>query len=347
MKLNGSAIVFDRPRHAELRAVDFPEVTAESVVVATRYSGISLGTEMSLYEGIGIEESNSYYPMIPGYEEVGEVIYAGPNAARDADGMPFRPGDRVMANEVRQYPGGICSAWGGHAAFAVKNPQTAPASMDELARIPDNVGYPEAVVAYLAAVALKGMDRLAVRPGETVLVVGMGNVGLSALQLAKIAGAGRIIAADITPGRLARAAKYTEHLIDLRNCGNPVEAIRACNAGGLADAVVEASGCPDAVSPLADYVRPGGRIHLQGQYRAPIVITRYARWNCSDLSITCSIATGVGCKARILKMISEGKFDAKLYDKIVPAAEAPESYAAIAADRYKYLKILFRWEDAE
>lgn len=346
MECKGNAIVFDKPRSAVWKEVRFPEVTEESVVVATRYSGISLGTEMALYEGIGLEESNSYYPMIPGYEEVGEVVYAGPKAAPDARGVPFRPGDRVMANEVRRYPD-FCAAWGGHAAFAVKNPETAPAPMDELARIPENVSYPEAVVAYLAAVALKGVDALAVRPGETVMVVGMGCVGLSALQLAGIAGAGRLIAADITPGRLARAARYTEHRIDLRNCGNPADAIRACNDGKLADAVIEASGCPDAVSPLADYVRPGGRIHLQGQYRAPIVITRYARWNGADLSITCSIATEAGCKARILKLISEKKLDAKLFDRIVPITEAPQSYAAIAADRYKYLKILFNWEGAK
>ena len=217
--------------------------------------------------------------------------------------------------------------------------------MDEVVAIPDNVSYEEAVVAYLGTVALKGVQMVGVNAGETVMVTGCGCVGLSAMQLARIYGAKRIIAADIHANRLAHAEKYADALIDLSKTENAAEAVKqACN-GGLADVVIECSGNPDAVNPLADYVRYGGRVHLQGQYRAPITITEYQRWNCSDLRISCSIATNKGCKAEVLRYISEGKFDAKLWDEVVDYHRAPDIYAKIEADRYKYLKFIFKWED--
>lgn len=344
MKLQGKAIVFEKKHKAVLREIEFPEITDDSIVVKTKFSGVSFGTDMSLYEEQAFPSSNLSYPLVPSYEEVGEVVYVGENAPWRNNGKPFKPGDRVMANEVRSFPG-LCAAWGGSAAWAVKNPKTAPYPMDEVVAIPENVSYEKAVVAYLGTVALKGIKMVGVNPGDTVMVVGCGCVGLSALQLAGIYGAGRLIAADIHENRLAYARKYTELAIDLSRESNPGDVIRSMNGGNLADVVIECSGNPNAVNPLADYVRPGGRVHLQGQYRAPIVITEYQRWNCSDLRISCSIATDAGCKAEILRYISEEKFDAELWDAVVPYAQAPEIYEKIAADRYKYLKFIFQWKD--
>ena len=342
MELKGKSIVMEARHKAVIRDIEFPEVTEDSIVVKTTFSGVSLGTDMSLYEEQAFPSSNLSYPLVPSYEEVGEVIYVGKDAPWKNGDEPFKVGDRVMANEVRYFPG-LCAAWGGSAAYAVKNKKTAPFPADEVVKIPDNVSYEEAVVAYLGSVALKGVKMVGVNPGETVMVVGCGCVGLSALQLAKIFGAGKIIAADINANRLEYARKYTDNLILLT--GDDADAVRKCNNGELADVVIECSGNPDAVSPLADYVRPGGRVHLQGQYRSPITIVEYQRWNCSDLRISCSIATDARCKGEVLKYISEGKFDAKLWDEVVPYTQAPETYAKIKADRYKYLKFLFKWED--
>jgi L-iditol 2-dehydrogenase len=344
MKLKGDAIIMDARKHAVIQSIDFPEVNDETIVVKTKRSGVSFGTDMSLYEEQAFPASNLSYPLVPSYEEVGEVIYVGEKAPWKNGDKPFKVGDRVMANEVRHYPG-LCAAWGGSAAYAVKNLYTAPAPMDEVVAIPDNVSYEEAVVAYLGTVALKGVQMVGVNAGETVMVTGCGCVGLSAMQLARIYGAKRIIAADIHANRLAHAEKYADALIDLSKTENAAEAVKQACGGGLADVVIECSGNPDAVNPLADYVRYGGRVHLQGQYRAPITITEYQRWNCSDLRISCSIATNKGCKAEVLRYISEGKFDAKLWDEVVDYHRAPEIYAKIEADRYKYLKFIFKWED--
>ena len=135
----GKAIIFERPRQAVLREIRLADVDDETVVVRTRYSGISSGTEMAVYSGEGAGEG-VWYPCVPGYEEVGDVVYVGSRAFTTNTGATLRVGDRVMANEVRQYPD-YCAAWGGQCSYAIKNARTSPALMDRPARIPENVSY--------------------------------------------------------------------------------------------------------------------------------------------------------------------------------------------------------------
>jgi L-iditol 2-dehydrogenase len=339
----GKAIIFKKPREAEVKEIRFAEVDDETIVVKTRYSGISSGTEMAVYTGEAVSEGVCY-PCVPGYEEVGEVVYIGSKAFTSNTGEKFKIGDRVMANEVRYYPD-YTEAWGGQCGYAIKNPKTSPALMDRPAKIPDNVSYQEAVVAYLACVAKKGIDMVGINAGESVLIVGMGNIGLSAVQLAKIYGAGKVIAADIRENRLKPAGKYTEYLLNLSD-PDAEKRLLGLNAGEKPDVVIECSGNPAVVDKVFDYVRQGGRIHLQGQYRQPIVITRYARWNCSDLKVSASIALNPGDKEAVLKMISDGSFDAKsLYAKEYFVDDAPQAYKELEKNRYDISKILFKWEE--
>jgi 2-desacetyl-2-hydroxyethyl bacteriochlorophyllide A dehydrogenase len=217
--------------------------------------------------------------------------------------------------------------------------------MDRPAIIPDNVSFQEAVVAYLACVAKKGVDMVGIDPGDTVLVTGAGNIGLSAVQLAKIYGAEKVIAADVRESRLGVAENFTPNTLDLSQ-PDKVERLLDMNDGKKVDVAIECSGNPAAINPLPDYVRAGGRIHLQGQYREPILITDYARWNCSDLTITCSIAFNPGDKEEVLGFISDGKFDAEgLYTKEYAIDDAPKAYKEVEEKRYRILKTLFKWED--
>jgi len=337
----GKAIIFRKPREVEIREIRLAEVDEKTIIVKTKFSGISTGTEMAVYSGLASGEGVTY-PCVPGYEEVGEVVYVGSRAFTSNRGEQFKVGDRVMANEVRYYPD-YESAWGGQCEYAIKNPKTSPALMDRPAKIPANVSYEEAVVAYLACVAKKGIDMVGIREGESVLIIGMGNVGLSALQLAKLYGAGRVIAGDVRESRLKLAEKYTPYILNLSH-PDRVKKFLELNDGKLVDVLIECSGNPAVVDTIPDYIKAGGRIHLLGQYREPVIITRYARWNNKDLRITCSIALNPGNKEEILSLISEGKFDAKsLYTTIYHIDDAPKAYKELEENK-DILKILFRWE---
>ncbi len=97
-----------------------------------------------------------------------------------------------------------------------------------------------------------------VRWGESVAVFGCGGVGLSAVQGARIAGAGRIIAVDPNPARLELAQRLGATDIILATDGDPVAAIQALEQGGV-DLAIEAVGGAAIVRQAFDAVAPGGR----------------------------------------------------------------------------------------
>ena len=108
--------------------------------------------------------------------------------------------------------------------------------------------------------------------------------------------------------------------------------------------VIECSGNARVVPELYKYVRQGGRIHLQGDYPDPIIITSYFHWFGLDATVSFTCASNKGDKEAILKLISEGKFDAKsLYSKECSVNDAPKAYQDLEKNRYDVLKILFKW----
>ncbi len=348
------AIVIEKPRHAVVKEIPLPAVDDKTVVVRTTYSAISSGTEVKVWNGkTGKLGGELWYPTVPGYEQVGVVEYVGPKGMTDFKGQSFKVGQRVMANEIRQYPAPYCASWGGQVEISVKNPTVSGSPFDMPAMIPDNVTDQQAVCAYLGAVAHKGIEKVGIHKGETVLVIGMGAVGLSAAQLARIYGCGRLIVMEKSQWRLDRAAKFADDAI----CCNAsheqaVEMLAEVTKGKLADVVIEASGDSAVPNNLRKLVREGGwalgddggRIHFQGDYPEPICLTPYQEWFNRNLRMSVSCAILPGGKEAVLDLISKGKFNADvLWDKEIPLAEAPDAYEEIDRSRDTRLKTLIRW----
>jgi threonine dehydrogenase-like Zn-dependent dehydrogenase len=281
---------------------------------------------------------------------VGVVEYVGPKANTTATGETLKVGDRVTANECRVYPD-YCAAWGGQVGMTVKNELTSPGVFDMPAKIPEGVSFQEAVLAYLGAVAKKGIDKVGIRAGETVVVVGMGAVGLSALQLAKLAGA-TTIAVDISPWRVERVKKIADHIVACDGA-KAYKPIAELTNGRMADVVIEASGDSAVVNSLCALIREGGwtrdddggRIHLQGDYPDPISITQYSQWFNRNLRISTSCAFKPGDKEYMLNLIREKKFDARiLWDKEISVDNVPDEYPLLEANHAERIKTLIRWE---
>ena len=344
----GKIISFQRPFDARVVEVPMPELTEDSIVVETTFTGISLGTEMKLYRGISIDKCKEvWFPMVPGYESVGEVVHVGAKAKAQEQGYQPKVGDRVMTNELRYFPD-HCSAWGGQSGLAVKNSKTA-GLIDGLAKIPDNVSYEQAVAAYLPAVALKGMRRLAPKDGETILVVGCGRVGIAAIQLAKIFAKCTVIALDNVSVRAERARKFADHVVDASKV-DPLKAVKELTNGNGVDAIDECSGDPAVVDSLKFYLRSGGwergsepgRIHLQGDYPKPIILTSYNDWFCTNANISMTCALQPGDKTDILKLISEGKFKVD-FDAPRAIEDAPALYKEVDRNYFDILKPIIKW----
>jgi len=348
------AIVIEKPRHAVVKEIPLPEVDDESMVIRTTYSAISTGTEIKVWNGkTGKLGGELWYPTVPGYEQVGVVEYVGPKAMTAFDGAPFAVGKRVMANEIRYYPTPYCASWGGQVALSVKNPTVSGSPFDNPAHIPDGVTDQQAVMAYLACVAHKGIEKVGINKGDTVLVIGMGAVGLSAVQLARITGCERLIIMDKSAWRLERAQSYANVAIHADAAHEAaVEALADATGGKMVDVVIEASGDSTVPNNLRKMVREGGwdrgddggRVHLQGDYPEPVCLTPWQEWFNRNLRISVTCAILPGSKEFILGLIAEGKFNTDiLWDKEITPKEAPAEYAILEQDRATRMKTLIKW----
>jgi len=101
--------------------------------------------------------------------------------------------------------------------------------------------------------------------GDTVMVIGCGAVGLAAVQGARMAGAGAIIAVDLDPGKLVLAGKMgATDFVDARK-DDPATIAKSLTGGRGADAVLESAGSPLAFRVSAEAVRPGGHVIWLGK----------------------------------------------------------------------------------
>lgn len=252
-----------------LREVPVPGASGPNLLVETRATVVSPGTERMLVEfgrgnllqkvrsqpdkvrqvmdkmrtdGIGptLEAVRAKLdaPIPLGYCHAGVVVETGSRV------LGFAAGDRVVTN-------------GPHAEYA-RVPHTLAA------RIPDGVGYEAAAFTPLGAIALQGMRLAEPTLGETVVVFGLGVIGLLAVQLLRANGC-RVVGIDRDPARLAMAERFGAMAVD-GSAGDPVAQVLALTDGIGADAVLLtlASDSDDPMHQAAAMSRKRGRLVLVG-----------------------------------------------------------------------------------
>ncbi|MEU6213735.1 Zn-dependent alcohol dehydrogenase [Streptomyces sp. NPDC047023] len=134
--------------------------------------------------------------------------------------------------------------------------------------LPAPEGIPLAEAALLGCAVLTGYGAVhhsaQVRPGESVAVFGVGGVGLAALQAARVAEAGPVIAVDVSPAKeeLARAAGATEFV--LAGAEGAARQVRALTGGHGADVAVECVGRAESIRAAWESTRRGGRTTVVG-----------------------------------------------------------------------------------
>jgi threonine dehydrogenase-like Zn-dependent dehydrogenase len=260
-----------------------PTLTPGSALLRTRFSEVC-GTDVHLHHG---RLAGVPYPIIPGHVSVGEIVALnGP--VHDVEGRPFAEGDLVTFLDVHE----TCNAcWyclvakettrcprrkvygitysandgllGGWAEAIWIKPGV------RMIRMPEGLA-PETFIGGGCGLvtALHATDLAGIRLGESVVVLGAGPVGQSAIALAAHSGGGEIVAIGAPPDRLAFAQRMgATSVIGLDVPHEERRAQVLARTGGRgADVVIEASGAPEAVSQALDLVRDGGRVIVVGQY---------------------------------------------------------------------------------
>lgn len=246
-----------------------PEPGPGQALVRTRACGICTGDIMGWY----LERRA---PLVFGHEPAGDVVALGEGAAdvvgRDARG--FAVGDRVFVHhhapcgQCRHCRRGNpvhCATWrrtnlapGGMAEYFVVGPENL--ATDTL-RLPPSMSYAAGSLIEPAACAVKSLRRAGLGAGDTLLVVGLGIMGMLHVLLAKAEGV-RVVGADLVDFRLARALELGAHaVVDVRK-QTLAEGIVAVNDGAKADAVICGPGSIEAMEQSLDAAAPGGRVVL-------------------------------------------------------------------------------------
>ncbi|HEX2825362.1 MAG TPA: bi-domain-containing oxidoreductase [Burkholderiales bacterium] len=258
---SGETVIVDVPR---------PAVPPGHVLVATRRSLVSAGTERMLVDfgkaGL-IEKARQQpdklrmvldkirtdglaptlravrnkldQPIAMGYCNVGTVLEVGAGVTR------FKVGDRIVSN-------------GKHAEVV-----TVPVNL--CAKVADGVSDEDAAFTVLAAIALQGIRLAQPTLGETVVVTGLGLIGLIAVQLLRAQGC-RVLGIDPDAGRLELARTFGAEVVDVGRGADPVAAAQAYSRGIGADAVIVTASTKSSepMHQAALMCRKRGRIVLVG-----------------------------------------------------------------------------------
>jgi alcohol dehydrogenase len=146
-----------------------------------------------------------------------------------------------------------------------------------------------------------------VKPGDTVVVVGAGPVGLAAIITAKLYGPGRIVAVDLDNSRLERAQEFGADVTINNSSENAVERVQEMTDGLGADVVMEAVGVPATFELCTELVCPGGRVANIGVHGEPATLHLETLW-IKSITITTGLVDAYSTLT-LLKLVSEGRID--------------------------------------
>ncbi|MBN2113750.1 MAG: zinc-binding dehydrogenase [Acidimicrobiia bacterium] len=267
------ALVLRAPGEFSVEEVPRPVPGPEQMLCRVRALSIC-GTDAHLIRGDYPGFWPPSYPFIPGHEWAGEVVELGPGCAE----LGWAVGDRVAGTShdacglCRRCIEGrynLCENYGKpglHRQYG----HTTQGAMAEFVvhgvkavfRLPDALSYYDGALLDPASIALHTANRGGVRPGDTVVVMGPGPLGLLAADAARARGAGRVIVVG-RGDRLAKAASLGHEVVDYRD-EDPVQSIRGSTGGTGPDVVLDCAGVPDSLRWGIAVVRKGGRCVVVG-----------------------------------------------------------------------------------
>jgi 2-desacetyl-2-hydroxyethyl bacteriochlorophyllide A dehydrogenase len=341
------AVTFQAP--GEVRVVDVPEpelVAATDAIVRIEATGVC-GSDLHIYHGrVQIEPGFTI-----GHEYVGTVLEIG------EDVREVSVGDRVLG--CFQSACGHCwfcrrgwfhkcdsSRTFGHGATlgSLQGTQAeralVPSADLVLRRVPD--GMSDDVALFAGDVMGTGFHAVVdsgLQPGDVAAVLGLGPVGLCAVQAARAAGAAHVIAVDSVPERLAMAESFGAQAVHLEE-GDPRAAARAATSGRGVDVCIDAVGHPKALDLALRLTRKCGTVQAIGVYAERTEVHMGLLW-IKSLHLCAGHANVIGHIDRVLALMDAGVLDpGPLVTHHMSLDDAPEAYALY--DKREALKIVLR-----
>ncbi|MFZ0249324.1 MAG: alcohol dehydrogenase catalytic domain-containing protein [Acidimicrobiales bacterium] len=341
------ATVLEGPRNVRVENVPDPVLPGPEGVIVTVERTAICGSDLHLYHdaptGTGIRL---------GHEAIGTVREVGAHV------RSLRAGDRVLVSGVIGC--GVCTAClAGQPNVCLADKATAFGTVPDLPGgqaeamavpfadlfalpIPEGVADEEAVLLTdILPTGYLGALRASIRPGSTVVVVGLGPVGIMALQCASLFGPARILAVDMVPERLARAERLGAEPIDASAAPGSLQVLEATGGRG-AESVIEAVGADATVLDAVSCAATGGTVSVVGvnlnmelPFPMGIVFLK-------SLTLRAVFAPIPGTWRSLVPLVQSGRLAglAETFTHRMDLSQAPEAYELFDSRADGVLKVL-------
>jgi 2-desacetyl-2-hydroxyethyl bacteriochlorophyllide A dehydrogenase len=248
--MKADTVFFTGPRRVEIGKEDIGPAGPGDLLLETMLTLISTGTEMTGYTGDFPDTSRwaQYvrYPFRPGYSSVARVVEAG------EDVEDFSSGDMVFS-------------WAHHSTYSV-------IGADRATKIPDDIAPFQAVFGTLGQIAINGVRLGEITLGDSVVIAGVGPVGLLAMQAARLSGACPLIALDLSQQRLDMALEHGADAVVNGESEEPLEAITRLTRDRMADIVYDVTGNPRFTPTGLRLLKKRGKFVVLGSPRGPVEV---------------------------------------------------------------------------
>lgn len=287
MKEKMKALFSYAPYNNRLEEIDIPEIGPDELLVKVKGCGICAGDVKSYHGGIriwGTSEENRYIeaPVIGGHEFFGEVVEAGKSM------HAYQQGDRVVAEQIvpcnecdfcRQGKYWMCT---GSAVYGFKQHiQGGFAEYIKLHKnsivhkIPESFTTEQAVLVEPIACGMHAVELAGIKHDDVVVIAGLGAIGTSMINLAKLYLPKTVIGIDIRGYRLEMGKRYgADYVLNPSTCDVEAE-IKKITGGYGCDVYIEASGSEKSVSQGLNSLKNHGSYVQMGVFADEVK----ADWN--------------------------------------------------------------------
>lgn len=347
------AIVFHGPSDARIDEVPKPEPGPREVVCRVAAVGIC-GTDIEVYRG-----TMSYfrmgmlsYPWTSGHEWSGVIESIGEGVTQ------FKVGDRVTSETTA--PCGRCEACrNGRPQMCLPRTEVGvtgryQGAFAEYVRVPDNIIYTvpegvslrEAAMTEPAGVSMHGIDLMRIDPGERILVIGDGAVGILAAQEAKAAGASTVVLLGSRDYKMKAALETGIDSTVSRHDPRAADLVIGALSGVRPDSVIETSGNPGGLDLAVRVVRPGGKLSVLSLYGTDTLPVDMDTVVLNEIQIT----TGLGAAntyPRVLRMMAAGQLKIAPLQECYPFERLIDAIEDVANKRMRSVKLCAAQEWAD
>ena len=338
------AVTFQAPGEVAVEEVPSPALSApDDAIVQVEASGIC-GSDLHIYHGrVPVERGFTI-----GHEFVGTVLEVGDEVGRVAVGdrvlgtfhtacatcAPCIRGDYHRCAHGRTFGHGTKL---GDLQGAQAEQLLVPRANLTLRRVPEGMSSDVALFAGdVMGTGYHAVAHAGVKAGDTVAVLGLGPVGLCAVQAARASGAAHVFAIDTVADRLAMAQRFGATPLHLTE-DDPKGAIRMATGGGV-DVTVDAVGDPGPLALAVSLTRDAGVVSGIGAYAGKGEVPLGLAW-LKGLQVRLGLANVIAHVDRVLALMQAGILDpAPLVTHHMKLADAAEAYALY--DRREALKIV-------